>query len=364
MSYLELSGLRQTYADHRAVDDVDLAIERGELVAILGPSGSGKTTLLRIVGGFVRPTAGRVVLDGVDVTQRPPQQRRMGMVFQAYALFPNLSAGENVAFGLRVARRPRSEIAARVRELLEMVDLGEKADRYPHQLSGGEQQRVALARALAPSPQVLLLDEPLSALDARIRLFLRQEIRRIQRQLGITTVYVTHDQEEALAMADKVVVMNRGRVEQVGSPAEIYGRPRTAFVAAFVGAMNRLEARVQDPARGLLTIDGQTLETAHMPAGLAAGATVQVLLRPERITAAAAGGGNHLTGTVDEVGFLGATVRVRLRLRDQACSMDMVYDPERELPRPGERLEVAVPPTALQTLGGGEAAVPPVSVLG
>ncbi len=356
MSYLELSGVRQTYGAHRAVDDIDLSIERSELVAILGPSGSGKTTLLRIIGGFVRPTAGTVVLDGVDITHRPPQRRRMGMVFQAYALFPNLSAADNVAFGLRVARRPRAEIAARVRELLEMVDLGEKGDRYPHQLSGGEQQRVALARALAPSPQVLLLDEPLSALDARIRLFLRQEIRRIQRQLGITTVYVTHDQEEALALADRVVVMNRGQVEQIGTPADIYGHPSTAFVAAFVGAMNRLQATVQDPSRGLLTIDGQTLETGHLPPGIAAGASVQVLLRPERITAASDGGANHLTGTVDEVGFLGATVRVRLRLKEQACSMDVVYDPERELPRPGDRLQVFVPPSALQTLHDEEAA--------
>src|SRR6202795_209651 len=220
----------------------------GEFFSFLGPSGCGKTTTLRMIAGFEQPTAGTITIGGTDITHRPPNRRNIGMVFQSYALFPNMSVADNIGFGLKVRKRPKDQIRKRVGELLEMINLPNKGDRYPWQLSGGQQQRVALARALAIEPQVLLLDEPLSALDAKIRVALRTEIRSIQRQLGITTVYVTHDQEEALSLSDRVVVMSEGRVEQIGAPADIYNFPATPFVASFVGTLNLLAVGVIDAA--------------------------------------------------------------------------------------------------------------------
>ena len=246
MAFLDLIGLQKRFADTVAVEDFNLAIDRGEFVAFLGPSGCGKTTTLRMVAGFEVPTAGRILLDGVDIANRPPNQRNVGMVFQSYALFPNMTVGQNVGFGMMVAKKAKEETAARVREMLKLIQMAELINRYPYQLSGGQQQRVALARALALQPQVLLLDEPLSALDAKIRVELRAEIRRIQNQLGITTIYVTHDQEEALSISDRVVVMNAGRMEQVGPPFEIYNFPKTSFVASFVGTLNQLRCTVVD----------------------------------------------------------------------------------------------------------------------
>ena len=231
-----------------ALDGLDLDIAGGEFLALLGPSGCGKTTALRAIAGFDRPDAGRVLLAGRDITDVPANKRDMGMVFQAYSLFPNLTVAENVAFGLRVRGRDKGERAGRAGELLELVGLADRGARYPHQLSGGQQQRVALARALAVAPQVLLLDEPLSALDAQVRVQLREEIRRIQLELGITTVFVTHDQAEALSVADRVGVMRSGRLEQIASPDDLYERPATAFVAEFVGTMNRIPATLADNA--------------------------------------------------------------------------------------------------------------------
>ncbi|MBV9139169.1 MAG: ABC transporter ATP-binding protein, partial [Hyphomicrobiales bacterium] len=230
MKFLEIENLRKVYGAQVGVQHFDIAVERGEFISFLGPSGCGKTTTLRMVAGFEQPSGGSIRIDGRDVVGLRPNQRNIGMVFQSYALFPNMTVAQNVAFGLKIAKRPEAEIKPRVAEMLQMIKLPQLGDRYPYQLSGGQQQRVALARALAGSPQLLLLDEPLSALDAKIRASLRSEIRDLQRKLGITTIYVTHDQEEALAMSDRIVVMSEGRIEQLGTPFEIYNRPRTRFV--------------------------------------------------------------------------------------------------------------------------------------
>src|SRR5215218_1569408 len=259
MSFLELTGVQKRFGNAVAVENFDLTMEKGEFVSFLGPSGCGKTTTLRMIAGFEQPSAGVITIDGQDVTYVPPTKRNVGMVFQSYALFPNMTVADNVGFGLKVRKRPKEQIKKRVTELLEIVNLPDKGGRYPYQLSGGQQQRVALARALAFEPQVLLLDEPLSALDAKIRVALRHEIRSIQRQLGITTVYVTHDQEEALSLSDRVVVMSEGRMEQVGTPFEIYNFPSTAFVASFVGTLNILDGEIVDAGRGEIAIAGQTI---------------------------------------------------------------------------------------------------------
>jgi putative spermidine/putrescine transport system ATP-binding protein len=302
---VRLEGLTRRYGSVVALDRLDLDIAGGEFLALLGPSGCGKTTALRAIAGFDRPDEGRVLLDGRDITDTPANKRDMGMVFQAYSLFPNLTVAENVAFGLRVRRRGKAERAGRAGELLELIGLADRGNRYPHQLSGGQQQRVALARALAVAPQVLLLDEPLSALDAQVRVQLREEIRRIQLELGITTVFVTHDQAEALSVADRVGVMRSGRLEQVASPDELYERPATAFVAEFVGTMNRLPASLTD---GFV----QLLGTRRPVAGVApSSGPVVALVRPEGllVTADPAGSGRVVTRT-----FSGATTRLLVDL--------------------------------------------------
>ena len=261
MPYLELQKLHKEFGDFTAIEEIDVALEPGEFLSLLGPSGCGKTTALRIVAGFETPTSGRVVIEGNDVTNIPANKRDMGMVFQAYSLFPNMTAEANVEFGLRIRGESGVVRRKRVEELLELVGLTAAAKRYPHQLSGGMQQRVALARALAIEPRVLLLDEPLSALDAKVRVQLREEIRRLQTQLGITTLYVTHDQEEALSISDRVAVLSHGRIEQIGSPAEIYNAPGTPFVAEFIGTMNRLEATVADS--GQVQVGGSVLAVSR-----------------------------------------------------------------------------------------------------
>src|SRR5690349_18466462 len=280
MAFLEIGDVRKQFQPNVVVKGFNLGIERGEFISLLGPSGCGKTTVLRMVAGFESPTAGAIRIDGKDVTHLRPNQRNVGMVFQAYALFPNMTVADNVAFGLKVAKRPPNEIKARVEEMLNMIKLPHLASRFPYQCSGGQQQRVALARALAHKPKVLLLDEPLSALDAKIRVSLREDIRTLQRSLGITTIFVTHDQEEALSMSDRVVVMNEGRVDQIGTPFEIYNNPKTRFVASFVGTLNVLKGQVADPARGKLLIDGQEIVTAR-PISQAAGSACAAALRPE-----------------------------------------------------------------------------------
>src|SRR5450755_791720 len=239
MAFLELTELTKSFGRVTAVDAVDLSIERGEFLTLLGPSGCGKTTILRMVAGFETPSNGSIRLDGEDITYRLASKRPMGMVFQSYALFPHMTAEQNIAFGMTIKHQPKDVIKRRCAELLELVGLGEKGNSYSHQLSGGQQQRIALARALAVEPKVLLLDEPLSALDAKVRAQLRDQIRRIQLELKITAIYVTHDQEEALAIADRIAVMSKGRIEQLDQPEEIYSNPRTVFTATFVGTSNR-----------------------------------------------------------------------------------------------------------------------------
>ncbi|MFF3401250.1 ABC transporter ATP-binding protein [Streptomyces sp. NPDC002659] len=305
---VEFRGLRRAFGSTVALDGLDLTVEPGELIALLGPSGCGKTTALRVVAGFEHPDAGEVLVDGEDITRVPANRRDAGMVFQSYSLFPNLSARDNVAFGLRVRKAPAARRNARAAELLALVGLPEHGDRYPHQMSGGQQQRVALARALALEPRVLLLDEPLSALDAKVRLSLREEIRRLQLSLGITTIFVTHDQEEALSMADRVAVLNAGKLEQCAAPAELYERPATAFVAEFVGTMNRLPGRMTDDglveaAGGRLPVDGEAPRTTE----------VEVLVRPENVTVVADPQGE---ATVVSASFLGSVTRVLLDLPD------------------------------------------------
>ena len=250
MAYLELSKINKEFAKAVAVNDFNLSAEQGEFVSFLGPSGCGKTTTLRMIAGFELPTSGKIQIDGKDLTFVSPSKRNVGMVFQSYALFPNMTVAGNIAYGLRMAGKPKAEIKQRVDEMLSLIHMKDFSGRYPSQISGGQQQRVALARALAIRPRVLLLDEPLSALDAKIRVELRQEIRRIQQQLGITTIYVTHDQEEALSISDRIVVMSEGRIEQIGSSSEIYNFPKTEFVANFVGQLEFVAGGCCQPGRG------------------------------------------------------------------------------------------------------------------
>ncbi|MBI4769251.1 MAG: ABC transporter ATP-binding protein [Chloroflexi bacterium] len=352
MAFLELRHIGKRFGETDAVDEFNLEVERGELVSFLGPSGCGKTTTLRMIAGFESPTAGSIRLAGADITHKPPNQRDVGMVFQAYALFPNMTVAENIGFGLKIARKPEAEIKQRVDEMLELIHLPGMSDRYPYQLSGGQQQRVALARALAIQPQVLLLDEPLSALDAKIRLELRSEIRRIQRELGITTVYVTHDQEEALSLSDRVVVMNAGQIEQVGTPFEIYNYPSTLFVASFVGTLNQLRCTVLDSATGKLSFDGQAITT---DSGIrqSNGAGVTVFLRPEELRIGLNGGENRLTGKVESVNFLGAVVRVQVKLGNAAVTVDVQNERQLTLPRMGENLTVSFPAHACWVMAEG-----------
>ncbi|MFD7627322.1 ABC transporter ATP-binding protein [Streptomyces sp. NPDC059851] len=304
---VEFRGLRRAFGSTTALDGLDLTVEPGELLALLGPSGCGKTTALRVVAGFEQPDSGGVLIDGQDIIRVPANRRDAGMVFQSYSLFPNLNARDNVAFGLRVRKVGAAERHERAAELLDLVGLPDHGDRYPHQMSGGQQQRVALARALALRPRVLLLDEPLSALDAKVRATLRDEIRRLQLSLGITTVFVTHDQEEALSMADRVAVLNAGRLEQCAAPAELYERPATPFVAEFVGTMNRLPGRLTDS--GLVAVAGSLLPVdGPVPDGTR---EVEVLVRPENVTATADPDG---TATVVSASFFGAVTRLHLDL--------------------------------------------------
>jgi putative spermidine/putrescine transport system ATP-binding protein len=341
MAFLEIDKARKVYGANTVVQSFELSVQRGEFVSFLGPSGCGKTTTLRMIAGFEVPTVGSIRIDGRDVTHLRPNQRNVGMMFQAYALFPNMTVAENVGFGLRVAKRSAAEIKARVEEMLSLIKLPQMGGRYPYQLSGGQQQRVALARALANKPQVLLLDEPLSALDAKIRISLREEIRAVQRELGITTIYVTHDQEEALSMSDRIVVMSEGRMEQVGTPFEIYNFPRTRFVASFVGTLNILKSKVLDPKSGRIAVDDQEIFAARGVADAQAGEARSVALRPEAVSIGGNGaGGNQLQGTIEEVAFLGAIVRIRLRLRESAIHFDTFNNPSAPPPERGQPVTV------------------------
>ncbi|MBI2253589.1 MAG: ABC transporter ATP-binding protein [Proteobacteria bacterium] len=362
MAFLELKEVRKSFAQNVVVQNFDLAVERGEFVSFLGPSGCGKTTTLRMVAGFELPSSGSIKIEGKDITHLRPNQRNVGMVFQSYALFPNMTVAENVAFGLKVAKWQASEVGPRVEEMLNIIKLPHLATRYPYQLSGGQQQRVALARALAVKPQVLLLDEPLSALDAKIRISLREEIRSLQRKLGITTIYVTHDQEEALSMSDRVVVMNEGRVDQVGVPFEIYNQPKTRFVANFVGTLSVLNGRAVDGSR--VEIAGQTVAIGRGLGNAAAGAECAIALRPEVATLEGFGGQgatmnsadraerNRLTGAIDDVAFLGSVIRIKVRIGNDLLSLDTFNNPGVTPPERGTPATVSFSPADVLVLEG------------
>src|SRR5687767_13845800 len=311
--FLQLSDIRKEFGSFAALKGVSLEVRQGELVCFLGPSGCGKTTLLRIIAGLEVQSAGTIVQAGRDISRLPPMKRDYGIVFQSYALFPNLSVADNVAYGLVNRLMPADRRAARVKELLELVGLPDSGAKYPSQLSGGQQQRVAIARALATSPGLLLLDEPLSALDARVRVRLRGEIRSLQQRVGITTVLVTHDQEEALSMADRIVVMKDGQIEQIGTPDEVYGRPATPFVADFVGKTNLLPATRDGADR--VQVGTQRFQ-CPMVDSLSNGCALRVFFRPEDVTVRGVNGAtpNSASAVVEKVEFLGAYSRITFRL--------------------------------------------------
>ena len=312
---LRVEGARRSFGATRAVDDVSLSVGAGEFVTLLGDSGCGKTTLLRIVAGFVAPDSGRVLRDGADITRLSPAARRMGFVFQSYALFPTKTVAGNIGFAPRIAGGSAADVRRRVEELAAIMELDALLHRYPHELSGGQQQRVALARALAGRPDILLLDEPLSALDARIRSKLRGEIRAIVDRFGVTALYVTHDQEEALALSDRVAVMQAGRIEQIGTPDEIYHRPASRFVAAFVGVANIIAGHAAD---GGVLAGGRCWPVAA-PLPLPLGAAVHLVLRPEHLAPSDAG---DLAGQVIGVSFLGPMVRLAVDLGEATVTVD------------------------------------------
>jgi putative spermidine/putrescine transport system ATP-binding protein len=340
---VDLNDLTRTYGSVRALDGLTLHIEPGEMVALLGPSGCGKTTALRILAGLDEATAGSVFVGGKDLTGVPANKRDMGMVFQAYSLFPHLTVLDNVAFGLKLRGEGADERRSRAREVLELVGLSEHTGKYASQLSGGQQQRVALARALAIRPSVLLLDEPLSALDAKVRVQLREEIRRVQREVGTTTLFVTHDQEEALAVADRVGVMNQGRLEQLAAPAELYNRPATPFVAGFVGLNNRLPAEVSQGAARVL---GSSIPVLAGSIGAGAGVA---MVRPESVTVTADPQGHDTVSTVE---FLGPFSRVHLKTRDGAAVVAQMSSSRAQTFAHGDPVTVGVEPSGVLVLAG------------
>ena len=343
MAFLEISHLEKSFGRNRVVKDFSLDIDQGEFVSLLGPSGCGKTTVLRMVAGFEAPSTGSIRIDGQDVVDQRPNQRNIGMVFQAYALFPNLTVAQNVAFGMKVKGVPRVESDARVTEMLRLIGLSDLGGRYPFQLSGGQQQRVALARALAVRPRVLLLDEPLSALDAKIRVSLRAEIREIQRELGITTIFVTHDQEEAMSMSDRIVVMNGGIAEQVGAPFDIYNRPRTRFVANFVGTLNTFETRVENAVQGVVSIGGVRVTLPEGNLTLRDGASLAIALRPEALQLGRAEGREVvLPATIEEVHFLGSVIRLRADIAGTKISLDTFNRADTPPPSIGASVEISL----------------------
>jgi putative spermidine/putrescine transport system ATP-binding protein len=336
---VRMEGLSRHYGTVVALDNLDLTVRPGELIALLGPSGCGKTTTLRLLAGLEDADTGSINVAGRDITRLPASKRDMGMVFQAYSLFPHMTVQQNVAFGLRLRKISSAKRNQRALEMLDLVELGTQADRYPHQISGGQQQRVALARALAFEPQVLLLDEPLSALDAKVRAQLRDQIRRIQLEVGITTLFVTHDQEEALAIADRVGVMRAGRLEQLAPPTEVYSRPATPFVAEFVGLSNRLAGTVTGSS---VTVRGHDLPLmdSSVPAG-----PVTAIVRPEAVTLASDNSGDSgpMTGTVIASTFLGATSRVTVDLGDTTIMAQLPTSEATKLPA-GSRVTLTIRP--------------------
>ncbi len=343
---VELRGCARDFGDVHAVVGLDLVVHEGELLSLLGPSGCGKTTTLNLIAGFVPPTAGRVLIDGQDVTDRRPHQRGLGVVFQSYALFPHLTVFENVAFALRERRQPREEVDRRVRAALALVRLDTRADHRPAQLSGGMQQRVALARALVYEPRVLLLDEPLAALDKKLREEMRSELREIQRSVGITTIFVTHDQAEALGLSDRIAVMHAGRIEQLGSPREIYERPATRFVAEFIGASTVLHGRVVAADRVELP-NGDRL---RVEVGLRAGEEVDLAIRPERIRVAAGPGENVVEARIVGVVYQGVQTEVSAELDGGQRLLVFVAEPTATPLASGQTLRLQLPADAFMRL--------------
>jgi iron(III) transport system ATP-binding protein len=345
--YLRIDHLTKRFGAFTALDDISLEIFEREFVCFLGPSGCGKTTLLRAIAGLDIQSSGRIEQAGRDISALPPSERDFGIVFQSYALFPNLTVARNIAYGLENRHARRSEIERRVAELLDLVGLADQGHKYPAQLSGGQQQRVALTRALAPSPGLLLLDEPLSALDAKVRARLRHEVRSLQRRLGVTTIMVTHDQEEALTMADRIVVMNHGVIDQIGTPVEIYREPATRFVADFIGTMNFLPGRIAEDGR--VAIAGLELSLQERINGVAAGTPVTLAVRPEDLLVQVAPSDrpNTFLATVDELEFLGSFFRADLALdglADQRCCADFSINlMRREAIQIGQTLSVTLP---------------------
>lgn len=351
MAYLSISNVTKQFGETVVVDNFNLDIEKGEFVSFLGPSGCGKTTTLRMVAGFELPTSGQIFLDGQDITNSAPNQRNVGMIFQSYALFPNMTVAENIGFGLTVRKLEKEVIKQRVDEMLSLIHLEAHASKYPYQLSGGQQQRVSLARALANRPQVLLLDEPLSALDAKIRVSLRAEIRAIQKSLGITAIFVTHDQEEALSISDRIVVMNVGEMEQVGTPFEIYNFPKTRFVANFVGSLNTADAEVVDPANGLVSVGGVQFVSAEGTKDRKKGDKVKIAIRPERFSfASEQKKANVVDCTIENITFLGAVVRIQVKIGNTNFNMDTFNNPFLELPQIGSKEQVTCSKEAVLVL--------------
>jgi putative spermidine/putrescine transport system ATP-binding protein len=351
MSFLQLSGLQKQFGNNPVVKDFSLSIAKGAFVSLLGPSGCGKTTVLRMVGGFEQPDQGAIKVGDKTITDLKANQRNIGMVFQSYALFPNMTVADNIGFGLKVKGASSSNIRTTVKDMLSLIGLPDKADRYPYQLSGGQQQRVALARALAPKPEVLLLDEPLSALDAKIRVSLRNEIRAIQRRLGITTIFVTHDQDEALSMSDQVVVMNGGIAEQADTPHMIYNKPKTAFVANFVGSLNMFEAGIVNRQKCLLSLAGKSF-VMKGDAALPEDGNMKLGLRPEALHLAPAPKSSvEMTVEVVDLVFMGSVARAELLFEGKPLTMDLFSSKASAALVPGQKLKVWFDPSDLFTLG-------------
>jgi spermidine/putrescine transport system ATP-binding protein len=341
---VRLDGVTKRFDDVVAVDELSLEVPHGSFFALLGPSGCGKTTTLRMIGGFEEPDEGTIYLGDRAMTGLPPHRRDVNTVFQSYALFPHLSIFENVAFGLRRKGVKAAQVGGRVREILEMVDLAGMDRRKPRQLSGGQQQRVALARALVNKPQVLLLDEPLGALDLRLRKQMQLTLKRIQHEVGITFVHVTHDQEEAMTMADMIAVMNRGRIEQLGAPTELYERPRTSFVARFLGASNLLSGTVEDVGTVKLGSGSVLSVSDELPAR---GTPVAVGIRPEKLRLGGPAGTNHLAGTVKELSYVGVATQYLIETPDGVVSVYVQNaEPGTSAVPPGSGVQLSFDPEA------------------
>jgi putative spermidine/putrescine transport system ATP-binding protein len=346
---ISLHGLTKSFGRTAVVQDVSAEVQRGQLVSFVGPSGCGKTTLLRLIGGFLRPAAGRVLVEGTDITPLPPNLRPTAMVFQTYALFPHLTVADNIGYALAIRRYPKAEIARRVADLLELVQLQGFGERRPLQLSGGQQQRVALARALSLQPKVLLLDEPLSNLDARLRIQMRGEIQRLQRDLALTVIFVTHDQEEAMSLSDRILVMHQGRVLQAGTPSEVYQRPANALVARFVGGANFLEGTLGNghPGPAQVETSAGPLAITTGVAGLAPGARIQLIIRPEAIRLRPGGNGdagpNRFSGRVEATMYSGAFIRYTVGVDGFHLTVDQADPLHTAVFRSGDLVTVLLP---------------------